>query len=295
MKNLISMKQLTREDIFTILDCAMECKKQPNSNALKGKVLANCFFEPSTRTLLSFEVAAKRMGGEVIGFSDPKITSQQKGESLADAIRIVGQYADVVVIRHPLEGSAKQAAESTNKPVINAGDGANEHPTQTLLDLFSILECQGTLEGLHVIVCGDLLYGRTAHSLLLGLIPFHPRFYFVSPPSLTLPNYLLNELKNASIPFSFHDTIDEVIDRADIVYATRVQKERFSHKIEHSLQISLETLKKAKPTMRILHPLPRVDEIKTEVDATKHAYYFEQAENGVYVRQAILKLLLEEK
>ncbi len=296
-QHLISIRDLDRDDITSILDEAEKFKKQPFPDLLKGKLLGICFFEPSTRTRLSFESAMKRLGGDVIGFTDDKSTSLQKGESLHDTIKIVSGYVDAIVIRHPLMGAAKLAADVTEKPIINAGDGANEHPTQTLLDLFSIRESQGTLDRLHVAWMGDLKNGRAVHSLVQASAYFNIRMYFISPPSLELPEDICRELKNASVLFSFHQSLDEVIDKLDILYMTRIQKERmlsanelpFSRK-GYFLKPAL--LENAKPNLRILHPLPRVDELDPSVDETGHAYYFQQACNGIPVRQAVLKLLL---
>lgn len=296
-KDLISIKDLSKEALLTILERARQMKQTHPENLLKGKILANCFYEPSTRTRLSFEAAMKRLGGEVIGFSEGQGTSAQKGETLHDTMKIIGLYSDLLVIRHPLEGSARQAADATDKPVINAGDGANEHPTQTLLDLFSILECQGRLDGLHIACVGDLLYGRTVHSLALALKHFDVRLYFVSPPTLPMPGNICRELRTLGIPFSSHRSMEEVIDKADILFMTRVQKERFPdleeyHRVSNAFILKPDLLKRGKKNLKVLHPLPRVQEIHYSVDATDYAYYFTQAENGLYVRQALLAMLL---
>ncbi len=297
MKNLISIKELGKEEILNLLNRALEMKQKSPGPILQGHVMASCFFEPSTRTRLSFEAAMKRLGGEVIGFADDSSTAAKKGESLYDSMKIIGLYSDVVVIRHPLEGAARQAAEATDKPVINAGDGANEHPTQTLLDLFTIQECQGKLDGVRIAFVGDLLYGRTVHSLAYALRLFDARLYFVSPASLQMPEYVCDELKKAGIPFSFHNSIEEVIGKCDILYMTRVQKERFANleeynRVKDHFILTASSLEKAKEGLRVLHPLPRVNEIAQDVDDTGHAYYFPQAENGLYVRQALLCKLL---
>lgn len=297
MKNLVSIKEMSRQQIEALLQRAAEMKKKPPGPLLQGYVMASCFFEPSTRTRLSFETAMKRLGGDVIGFSDAQTTAVNKGESLHDSIKVIGQLSDVVVIRHPHEGAARHAAEATEKPVVNAGDGANEHPTQTLLDLFTIQECHEKLDGLHIAFAGDLLFGRTVHSLVYALKHFNARLYFVSPPSLSLPEYVCEELKRSGIPYSFHNSIDEVIGKADILYMTRVQKERFPiaeeyQQVKDRLILTLEILKKAKAGLRVLHPLPRVSEIASDVDETEYAYYFQQAENGLFVRQALLCSLL---
>lgn len=293
MKNLVSIKQLGKAEILALLERAAKLKKHSPGPILQGQLMASCFFEPSTRTRLSFEAAMKRLGGEVIGFSDHNSLSTQKGESLHDSIKVIGLYSDVIVLRHPLEGAARHATEATEKPVINAGDGANEHPTQTLLDLFTIQEAQNSLEGLRIAFVGDLLYGRTVHSLVYALKHFSPRLYFISPPSLSMPESICEELKRAGIPYSFHQSIDEVMDRTDILYMTRMQKERYALQNyqkgdEGRYLLTPDCLKKGGGDLKILHPLPRVDEIAREVDQTKQAYYFTQAENGLYVRQAIL-------
>jgi len=296
-KDILSVKEIDKAQILQILAVAQKMKQKPAEALLKGKVMASCFFEPSTRTRLSFESAMKRLGGEVIGFSEPKATAVQKGESLHDSIKVVGLYSDVVVIRHPLEGAAREAAEATQKPVINAGDGANEHPTQTLLDLFSIQECQGTLEGLHIALAGDLLYGRAMHSLVHALCHFKTRLYFVSPQALAMPDAICAQLRQHGVPFSCHATLDEVIDKCDILYMGRIQKERFTNpelyeRVKDLYKVDLNLLSKGKKNLRVLHPLPRLQEIERAVDATKYAYYFSQAENGLYVRQALLAMLL---
>jgi len=239
----------------------------------------------------------KRLGGSVVGFADPNVTSTKKGESLFDSIKIIGQYVDVIAMRHPLEGAARRAAEATDKPIINGGDGANQHPTQTLLDLFTIQECQGKIEGLKIALVGDLKYGRTTHSLAQALINFNARLYFVAPDSLQMPEHICTELKNKKINFTKHEKIEDVIDEVDILYMTRIQGERFPDPMEYERIKNVFILKEsmlanAKNNLRVLHPLPRVNEITTDVDTTKHAYYFEQAENGLYVRQALLALTL---
>lgn len=297
MKNLISMKEMKREEIEDLLASAYEMKRIPSSPRLKGKIMASCFFEPSTRTRLSFETAMKRLGGDVIGFSETQGISTQKGESLRDTIRVIGLYADLLVVRHPLEGASRAAAESTSRPVINAGDGANEHPSQTLLDLFSIHECYNKIDGLRIACVGDLLYGRTVHSLALALKHFDVRLYFVSPPTLPLPDSICDELKREGIPYSFHSRLDEVIGQCDILYMTRVQKERFTNpdeylRVKDAFILTPSLLAKAKAELKVLHPLPRVGEIASVVDQSSHAYYFQQAENGLYMRQALLCKLL---
>lgn len=293
-RSLISIEDLTKENILLILKRAEEIKKKKPKELLKGKILASCFFEPSTRTRLSFESAMLRLGGSVIGFSDLKNTSNTKGESLHDCMQVVGFYADILVIRHPSEGSARMASCATTKPVINAGDGANQHPTQTLLDLFTMKESFGKLKGLNVAVVGDLKYGRTVHSLSLACALFDMRLYFISAKELELPDEINYALKKSGAKFSFHRGIEDVLDKADVLYMTRLQKERFGHeKAEAGFCLKKDMLAKAKKSLKILHPLPRVDEIELSVDLTTHAHYFQQAENALYVRMALLSLILE--
>lgn len=296
-RDIISIKELSKEEIMAVLRNAENLKKEPQPKLLENQVMGSCFFEPSTRTRLSFETAMQRLGGRVVGFADPNVTSSKKGETLYDSIRIIAQYTDVIAMRHPLDGSARRAAEATDKPILNGGDGANQHPTQTLLDLFTINECQKKLEGLHIALAGDLKYGRTTHSLAQALTHFGARLYFVAPDSLQMPQYICDELKSKNIEFSIHKNLEEVIDKVDILYMTRIQGERFPDQMEYErvknvFVLRAQMLENAKPTMSVLHPLPRVGEITTDVDATKHAYYFEQAENGLYVRQALLGMVL---
>ena len=261
---------------------------------MSGLVAATLFFEPSTRTRLSFETAVVRLGGRVIGFSDARTSSSTKGETLKDTIKIVSNYADVIIMRHYLEGAAKYAAEVTERPIVNAGDGAHQHPSQTLLDLYSIKKTQGHLEDLTFVVVGDLRFGRTVHSLIEGMSHFRPHFIFVAPESLALPEEYRRYCIDKGI--SFEETTDftrDVVARADILYMTRVQQERFTDPEEYEAVkdvyvLDLDLLTDAKPTMKILHPLPRVNEIAQEVDNHPSAYYFRQAQNGLYVRQAIL-------
>jgi aspartate carbamoyltransferase catalytic subunit len=296
-RSLISISDLSKEEILFILKKTEEIKKRAPKQSLKGKILASCFFEPSTRTRLSFESAMIRCDGSVIGFSDPSSTSAKKGESLHDTMRIVGQYADILVIRHPDEGSALIASEATDKPVINAGDGANQHPTQTLLDLFTIKESQGKLKGLSMALVGDLKYGRTVHSLSLACSHFDIRLFFVSPEQLNLPEEISHLLKKQGVKCSFHHTIEEVLGKVDILYMARIQKERFEpvvyEKFKDSFILTEKMLGKAKKNLKILHPFPRVNEIEIAIDKSSHALYFQQAENGLYVRMALLSLILE--
>jgi aspartate carbamoyltransferase catalytic subunit len=295
-RSVISIADLTKDEIEHVLKRAAEFKKKPPKELLRGQILASCFFEPSTRTRLSFESAMLRLGGQVIGFSDAASTSIRKGESLYDSMKVTGSLADLIVIRHPMEGAARLASLATTKPVINAGDGANQHPTQTLLDLFTIKECQGKLEGLKVAIVGDLKYGRTVHSLASAAALFDMRLYFISPEELTLPETILKQLRKLRGKFSFHHNVEEVIDKIDILYMTRIQKERFDdatyEKVKESYILKEAQLKKAKSHLRVLHPLPRVNEIEVAIDSTPHAYYFEQAENGLFVHEALLALIL---
>jgi aspartate carbamoyltransferase catalytic subunit len=300
-KSVVSIQDLTLEEFKLIFAKANEYKKNEGlilgtSNPLKDKIIASTFFEASTRTRLSFEAAANRLGARVIGFADSNNTSLgAKGEGLKDTLKIIGGYADLLVIRHPQEGSARLAAEVCQIPVINAGDGANQHPTQTLLDLFT-MQSITQLEGLHLVLIGDLRYGRTLHSLVQIAHLFKMRLYFVAFEQLTLPETLLFQLKCQAVQFSFHKNLEEVIPVADILYLTRIQKERFAGPdIPKPLVLTKNLLKKAKKTMKILHPLPRQEELPREIDTTPHAYYFEQAQNGIYIRAALLDLILNDK
>lgn len=293
--DLISIADLSRDDLELVIQTALTLERHPQPDLLKGSILASCFFEPSTRTRLSFESAMLRGGGSVIGFSDPASTSTKKGESLSDTIRIVGSYADVIAIRHPQEGSARAAADATPKPVINAGDGANQHPTQTLIDLFSILAAQGKIDSLHIALAGDLKFGRTVHSLSQALAHYSVRLYFVSPESLSLPDSAQRELRKKGVKFSFHSSLDEVLPKIDILYMTRIQKERFAtlgEPFENTCLLKKRHLEHVKPNFRILHPLPRIDEIEICIDQTPFAYYFQQAAYGAVIRLALLSLLL---
>lgn len=296
-RDIISINDLTKTEILEILKVARDLKQKPRPSLLNNYVLGSCFFEPSTRTRLSFETAMERLGGRVIGFADPGVTSAKKGESLYDAIKIIGQYADVIAMRHPLEGAARRAAEATDKPILNGGDGANQHPTQTLLDLFTIAECQKKLNNLEVALVGDLKYGRTVHSLAQALCHFGARLHFVAPDALQMPGYICDELKAKKVKFSLHQKIEQIISKVDMLYMTRIQGERFAdpadyERVKNAFILKADMLKGVKNNLRILHPLPRVNEITTDVDKTKHAYYFEQAENGLFVREALLALVL---
>jgi aspartate carbamoyltransferase catalytic subunit len=299
MKNrsLVSIDDLSTDEINSILKLAGEFEKNPVQNLLPGKVVATLFFEPSTRTRLSFESAVNKLGGRIIGFTDSSTSSVTKGETLNDTIKMVSSYADLIVMRHPIEGSARYASEVSTVPIINAGDGANQHPTQTLLDLYSILKTQGTLDNLNICMVGDLKYGRTVHSLLMAMSRWNTTFNFVAPEELKMPDEYKMYLNNLGL--KYHETADlsEVINNADIIYMTRVQKERFSdpieyEKVKNAYVLHSNMLSGVKPGMKILHPLPRVNEINMDVDPTPNAYYFTQAMNGVYTRQAIICTLL---
>tara|TARA_B100000029_G_scaffold493011_1_gene555033 strand:+ start:405 stop:1301 length:897 start_codon:yes stop_codon:yes gene_type:complete len=294
----VSIEDLDKKSIMDILKRSKEllpiAKGKKQSKALDGKILATCFFEPSTRTRLSFESAMQRLGGTCIGFAEPSTTSHLKGETLSDAIKMVAGYSDAIVLRHPREGSAKLASEVSKVPIINGGDGAGQHPTQTLLDLFTIKEEVGKIEGLKVGMLGDLRYGRTVHSLSQALDRFNTRLFFISPDILAMPEYVTDELK---MKWSAHNKIDEILNDLDVLYVTRIQKERFPDIEEYrsvagAYKISTDLLRNAKSTLKILHPLPRVNEISTNVDKTKHAAYFRQAFNGVPVRMALLEKLI---
>lgn len=295
MRSLISITQLNKLDILKIIDRAKQFKGGDVSNCLHSKVIASCFFEASTRTRLSFESAINRLGGRVIGFADANaISLENKGESLIDTLKIIDGYADCLIIRHPMDGAAKLADELCQIPVINAGDGANQHPTQTLLDLFTIIDTQNTLDGLKICLMGDLKYSRTIHSLIQALQLFEVELYFVSPKNLRLNEEVLFNLKRTGIRYSFHASIDEVVSKIDILYLTRIQKERFNYYDDLNLnyEISLELLNNVKSNLKILHPLPRQSELSVNIDKTLYAHYFDQAKNGLFVRQAILESLL---
>jgi aspartate carbamoyltransferase catalytic subunit len=300
-RDLISITDYSKEDYLQILKLAGDFEQNPNQRLLQGKVAASLFFEPSTRTRLSFETAINRLGGRIVGFSDAGSSSVSKGETLHDTIRMVSNYVDLIVMRHPLEGSARYAAEVADVPVINAGDGANQHPTQTLLDMYSILKTQGRLDNINIFMIGDLKYGRTVHSLLMALSVFeNPIFNFIAPEELAMPEEYKLFLKEKGIRYFEHTEINENINHADITYMTRVQKERFMDPIEYEKVKNVyilrnSMLKNTKPNVRILHPLPRINEIHTDVDANEKAYYFTQARNGVYVRQAIISHILNLK
>ena len=291
---LVSVANLPKEKILNLIRMGQEFEKRPNRKLLDGRIVATLFFEPSTRTRLSFETAANRLGAKVIGFTDPKVTSSTKGETLKDTIMMVSNYADVIVMRHYLEGAAKYASEVSPVPVVNAGDGANQHPSQTLLDLYSINKTQGKLDDLHILLVGDLKYGRTVHSLIMAMRHFNPTFHFIAPEELSMPEELKAYCREQGIKYEEQtDFNEEVIAKADIIYMTRVQRERFTDLMEYERVkdvyiLRAAMLRNAKPNMKILHPLPRVNEIAYDVDDDPHAYYFEQARNGLYAREAII-------
>ena len=293
-KSLVSISDLSKEEIVGLLNKAAEFEKNPNQRILQGKVVATLFFEPSTRTRLSFETAVNRLGGRVIGFSDAKTSSQSKGETLKDTIMMVSNYADVIVMRHHLEGAARYASEISPVPIVNAGDGANQHPSQTMLDLYSIYKTQGTLENQVITMVGDLKYGRTVHSLLEAMRFWKPRFNFVACEELRMPDKYKRFCEMHGIEYrETTDFSEEVINESDILYMTRVQGERFSDVLEYERTKSLYTLhndmlKNSKPNLKVLHPLPRITEISQDVDDNPKAYFFQQAKNGLYARQAIL-------
>ncbi len=293
-RSLVTIANHSREKIEYLIRMAQEFEKHPNRRLLEGRIVATLFFEPSTRTRLSFETAANRLGAKVIGFADPKVTSGTKGETLKDTIMMVSNYADIIVMRHHLEGAAQYASEVSPVPIVNAGDGANQHPSQTMLDLYTINQTQGTLENLNIYLVGDLKYGRTVHSLLTAMRHFNPTFHFIAPDELAMPEHYKMYCRENDIRFVEHQDFDaDTISGADILYMTRVQRERFTdldeyERVKDRYLLKRAMLSKAKPNMKILHPLPRVNEIEYSIDDTPYAYYFQQARNGLYARQAIL-------
>ena len=299
-KHIVSINDISRNELELIVKTAAKLKNKPQPELLKNKVIASCFFEASTRTRLSFETAIQRLGGTVIGFDNASNTSlAKKGETLADSINVISSYVDAFVMRHPQEGAARLASEFSNVPVINGGDGSNQHPTQTLLDLFSIYETQGRLDNLNIALVGDLKYGRTVHSLAQALAKFTGcKFYFIAPDALAMPEYICDELDEHNVSYACYNSIEEVVPEIDVLYMTRVQKERFDETEYQHMKagfiLSASSLKYAKDNLKVLHPLPRVDEIAVDVDKTPYAYYFQQAENGVYAREALLALVLNE-
>lgn len=301
-RDIISIHDFSREEIEHILkvskDMIPAARGEKGNLSLKGKILSTIFFEPSTRTRLSFEAAMSRLGGSVVGFSDPEITSLKKGETLADTIRMVESYSDVIVLRHPMEGAAKLAANFTEKPVINAGDGAGQHPTQTLLDLFTIWSEKKEIEGKNVVLLGDLKYGRTVHSLAYALAMFGANLTFVAPEVLQMPKEVVEHVERQGGSYTSTNALEDAIESADVLYVTRIQKERFPDPAEYEkvagmYRVDNEILTNASKDMIVMHPLPRLTEISPEVDTTEHAIYFKQAFNGVPVRMALLALIFD--
>jgi aspartate carbamoyltransferase catalytic subunit len=293
-RSLVTIAKHSKEKLQYLIEMAQEFEKHPNRKILDGKIVATLFFEPSTRTRLSFETAANRLGAKVIGFADPKVTSGTKGETLKDTIMMVSNYADIIVMRHYLEGAAQYASEISPVPIVNAGDGANQHPSQTMLDLYSIYKTQGTLENLNIYLVGDLKYGRTVHSIITAMRHFNPTFHFIAPDELAMPDYYKMYCKKNNIKFFEHQDFDShTIADADILYMTRVQRERFTdleeyERVKDRYLLKKDMLSLARPNMKILHPLPRVNEIEYSIDNTPYAYYFQQARNGLYARQALI-------
>lgn len=292
--SLVSISDISKEEILRLLNQARYFEEHPNHRILEDKVVATLFFEPSTRTRLSFETAVNRLGGRVIGFSDASTTSSSKGETLKDTIKMVSNYVDLIIMRHYLEGAARYATEVTDVPVINAGDGANQHPSQTMLDLYSIYKTQGTLENLTITMVGDLKYGRTVHSLLMALQYFNPTFNFVACKELQMPREYIRFCDEHGIKYNeYTEFSPEVINSSDILYMTRVQRERFTdimeyEKVKNLYNLNAAMLENSRDNLRVLHPLPRVNEIDQDVDDSPKAYYFQQAQNGLYARQAII-------
>ncbi|MBN2454437.1 aspartate carbamoyltransferase [Candidatus Woesearchaeota archaeon] len=299
-RDVISINDFSKQDILEVLDTAAEVEKnnQKYREALKGYILATLFFEPSTRTRFSFQAAMLRLGGQFIALSNPKSTSSMaKGETLYDTIKMVDGYCDIIAVRHPEVGSAKVAADATAKPVINCGDGAHEHPTQTFTDLYTIKKTFGKIDGLKVGFLGDLKYGRTVHSLASALSYFNPKFYFISPKTLSMPEEHLKELRAKNVEYEEDEDLLKVSKQLDVLYVTRIQKERFMNpedyaKVKGIYKLKADFLNHAKKDLKILHPLPRVDEIDPELDKYAQSIYFQQAHNGLFVREALLGMLL---
>ncbi len=296
-RSLVSINDFSKDEISRILDLAEEFEQKPRQNLLSQKVIASLFFEPSTRTRLSFESAVQQLGGSIIGFSSAATSSVQKGETLKDTILTVANYSDLIVMRHHIDGAARWASEVSPVPIINAGDGANQHPTQCLLDLYSIRKTQGTLENLDIAFVGDLKYGRTVHSLSIAMTMFNTRFHLVSPIELKLPSAVKRHIKEANLTYEQYTDFMEMMPKADIIYMTRIQRERFPdpleyEKVKNAYILTKDMLEYSKNNMKVLHPLPRVNEITEDVDESPKAYYFQQALNGVYVRQALITYIL---
>lgn len=301
MKDFISIKDLTKEEVLEVLDLALELSEKPEPELIGGKIVGSLFFEPSTRTRLSFTSAAYRIGGKVLGFDSPDATSVKKGESLRDTVKMVEAYSDIIVMRHNIEGGPKFASEVSKNPVINGGDGSNEHPSQTLLDLFTIKKELGKIDGVKIAFVGDLKYGRTVHSLTKALEMFNAEFYFVAPDSIQIPEYITKELDEKGMKYHIYSEYEPILSEIDVLYMTRIQKERFEdieefNKVSGVYKISKETIVgKCQNHMIVMHPLPRVDEISVDLDDTKHALYFKQAANGVPIREAMFALALGAK
>ncbi len=301
MRHLMSPLDFTTQELDKLFDLAGDIERNPGkyAHACDGKILATCFYEPSTRTRLSFESAMTRLGGRVIGFSDANSSSAAKGESVSDTIRVISCYADICAMRHPKEGAPMVAAERSGIPVINAGDGGHQHPTQTLTDLLTIRSLKGSLGGFTIGLCGDLKFGRTVHSLIHALIRYdNIRYLFISPEELRVPDYITDMLRGRGIPFREVIRLEDVMPDLDLLYMTRVQKERFFNeedyvRLKDFYILDAQKLARAKDDMLILHPLPRVNEISVEVDDDPRAAYFKQAQYGVYVRMALILTLLE--
>lgn len=297
MENLISMRDLEKANIVHYLETATRIESGEIVPDMGDKLAALLFFEPSTRTRFSFETAMKRMGGRTLFMDGTTSTSAKKGESFADTLMTISMYCDIIVIRSAVEGSARFAAETVGIPVINAGDGANQHPTQALLDLYSIQKTQGSLENLTIGLIGDLKFGRTVHSLVQALASFSPHFYFVSPPHLRMPTDICTDLTAQGGQYTEVTDPEPIIGELDLMYVTRIQRERFAdpeeyERLKDSYVIDASMLDGVRPKFKVFHPLPRVNEIATDVDQTKHAYYFQQAKNGVVMREAIISTLL---
>ncbi len=296
-RSLVSITDYSKEEIIHILDLAEGFEKDQRQQILDRHVIASIFFEPSTRTRLSFESAVQYLGGSIIGFASADTSSVKKGESLKDTILTISNYSDLIVMRNPMDGSARYASEVSPVPIINAGDGANQHPTQCLLDLYSIRKTQGSLDNIHIAMIGDLKYGRTVHSLVQALSLFGATFHFVSPESLKMPSAVKTWIKNANLEYYQYTDIMDIMPMADILYMTRIQGERFPdpleyEKVKNSYLLENSMLDNSKDNMRVLHPLPRVNEINEDIDDNPKAYYFQQAKNGVYVRQALIAAIL---
>lgn len=299
MKNLISMRDLSRDDILNLMETAKRIETGDLKVDITGQLAALLFFEPSTRTLFSFDTAMKKLGGKTLIMTGTGNTSVKKGESFSDTLMTISQYADLIIQRSPIEGAARYAAEVVDIPVVNAGDGSNQHPTQALLDLYSIMKTQGTLENLKIGMVGDLKFGRTVHSLCQAMSDFNPEIYLAAPTHLQMPHHILEDMNDKNVAWTQDESLEDIISKVDILYVTRIQRERFAdiedyNKVKGSYVIRRSMLKNVKQNMRIMHPLPRVDEIATDVDDTEYAYYFQQAKNGVYTRQSIIATLLGE-